>query len=263
MNLRSRVISALGTRAENPAWDYIQNIPTDDMFGGFRRQPASFSGLDEMKQGKYIGYRSRVTARWTWAIPDPTTLQWVAKQVGTRGIVEVGAGNGYWAWQLAQLGVDVNAYDIAPVGHKDSWFHEALSEMRKGDDWYDFEVQEFHPVEQGSVEVLERPENAGRVLFLCWPNYDSDFAYSALRTFQGDEFIYVGEFYGCNADWQFGCLIGERWYWDRDDSQRDEPMQEWEQVEEGPMLSWAGIHDRIVKFRRLSEPRPLDEQEDG
>jgi hypothetical protein len=238
---------------DNPAWDYIKAVPQAkfSMRGFF--EPENMDIVQKGGQTHFIGYRSRVTARWAWAIPSPMSLTWIVEQLQGRSVVELGAGNGYWAWCLSQMGVDVNAYDIAPVGHEHSWFHEMPEEDRRYDPWHeDWKPEQFHPVEQGSVEVLTRPENADRVLFLCWPNYDSDFAYSALRTFPGEEFIYIGEHYGCNGDWQFGCLIGEEWFYGNEPA--DRPAQEWTSVETGPMVQWSGLHDQLSLYRRMEKP---------
>ena len=48
-----------------------------------------------------------------------------------------------------------------------------------------------------------------RVLFLSWPNYNTDFAYKALKRFQGDTVIFLGEDAGgCTGDEKFHQLLG-------------------------------------------------------
>jgi hypothetical protein len=51
--------------------------------------------------------RREYCSLYAWAIADPEAVAFVAEQ--TAKIVEMGAGTGYWAGQLAQAGVDVVA----------------------------------------------------------------------------------------------------------------------------------------------------------
>jgi hypothetical protein len=51
---------------------------------------------------------------YAYAIPSPGTLDWVSRFCGGRPIVELGAGRGYWAAQLASVGLSVDAYEFEP-----------------------------------------------------------------------------------------------------------------------------------------------------
>lgn len=245
---KRKLVLHLGRGIENPAWDYVRELPPDDLHLRFGESyPTTFEEVD----GVLIPHRSRVTSRWTWAIPSPAVLEFFVKTLDGRPVVELGAGNGYWAWMLSQYGIDVNAYDIAPLEDEESWFKTSLMTEHGWD--AGVKAEKFHLVKRGSVEVLAEPENADRVLFLCWPNYNTDFAYEAVKAFRGDTVIYIGEGAGgCNADDQFFALMtGEDYRWSSDD-EPPLPDQEWEEVAFQSMTQWAGMHDNVYVYRRKS-----------
>jgi hypothetical protein len=57
--------------------------------------------------------RVRLVRKYCWAVPDPDTVAFVATHV-RGGLVDPIAGTGYWAYLLAQVGVDVVCYDLNP-----------------------------------------------------------------------------------------------------------------------------------------------------
>jgi hypothetical protein len=241
---------------QNPAWDYIANtVPHDDLFASIRPQdgqfrPSSYGNL--LSGGPAIPYRSRVTTRWTWAIPDPDTLQFIFETLDGRPVVEIGAGNGYWAWLFAQMGVEVLAYDKSPVGTEDSWYSaEKIQQM--GSDWRSIEPEEFYPVQQGGPEVLSEIDSE-HVLFLSWPPYSGSMAYDAVKAFKGDTVIYIGEGNGgCTADWRFFALMeGSEDPWGKPEDEADVPAQEWEEVTYHPIVQWGGINDYVTVYTRKS-----------
>lgn len=113
-------------------------------------------------------YRKEVIERfldkYSWGIPNDAAIDTLAKY---GPIIEIGAGNGYWAKLLAQKGVDVVAYDHKP------WKTSAFQ------------------VHEGGHEKLE--EHPKHNLFLCWPEQHNSLSHTALTQFKGDTFIYVGE----------------------------------------------------------------------
>lgn len=112
-----------------------------------------------------LSEREKLCQRYAWAIPDPSALRFVAKWLGSRA-VEMGAGTGYWAWQLQQMGVQMDAYDVQP------------------------REQAFYPVWTG------RPEDLWYFncpLLLCWPPYNTPMASECLQHYAGERIVYVGE----------------------------------------------------------------------
>jgi hypothetical protein len=57
--------------------------------------------------------RPQWTASYTLSVPTEPALGAIA-EASPHGVVEVGAGTGYWARLLHDCGVDVVAYDLAP-----------------------------------------------------------------------------------------------------------------------------------------------------
>jgi hypothetical protein len=57
--------------------------------------------------------RDRFIARYGFAVPTDDALSRI-QAVSPDGVVEIGAGTGYWARLLHDRGVDIEAYDVAP-----------------------------------------------------------------------------------------------------------------------------------------------------
>lgn len=79
--------------------------------------------------------RDELLARFGFVVPDDAALQGIVEH-SPHGVVEVGAGLGYWARLLADRGVDVVAYDIAPppdnrrFARVQPWFPVAAADER-------------------------------------------------------------------------------------------------------------------------------------
>jgi hypothetical protein len=114
--------------------------------------------------------------------------------------------------------VDVVAYDIVVPG-------TAVSEFGHRMMW--------HPVESGdAVMAGSHPE---RSLLLCWPPYNSSFAYDCVRSYAGSTVVYVGEgMGGCTGDDAFHTLLDD----------------DFEVVEVVDIPTWPMMHDRLSVHRR-------------
>lgn len=181
-------------------------------------------------------HRIEFCRKYAWAIPDPASVLFVAEYAGPKAI-EIGAGAGYWAWQLAQLGVDILAYDIAPPNlvADNHWCspHTAHGEEPTG------ELREvYHPVSKGGPEECQH--HADRTLFLCWP-YMNEMAEECLKHYAGKRLIYIGEGQG-------GCTASDDFF--------EQLSAQWEQIAEHRPIQWDGIHDWIHVFDRIKEARP-------
>lgn len=244
----------------NPAWDYIKELPQDDLYGRIPKfVPQRHT---DFTVRPIISHRDRVTATWAWGIPSPEVLDVIVNYLDGRPMVEIGAGNGYWAYLFKQMGVDMTAYDLYPIGHEDSWFEKKPSERRAGliGEWDPFgdgdTTKEFFPVIKGGPEVLGLSGNRDRVLFMCWPPYDQPMAYDAALAFQGDTIVYIGEGpYGCNADENFWALVtGDEPWRASDEEEVEMPARAWELVETHDMVQWGGLHDNVMIFKRKQQP---------
>jgi hypothetical protein len=66
--------------------------------------------------------RAEAIARYAFALPSDDALDAIVRSA-PHGIVELGAGTGYWAALLEQRGADVVAFDIAPApSTANAWF---------------------------------------------------------------------------------------------------------------------------------------------
>lgn len=150
--------------------------------------------------------RDELVDKYAWAIPNTEAIETIAD---FEPILEVGAGNGYWAWLLRQLDVDVLATDLnAP--DEDAW-----SPVWKAD---------------ARDVVTDYPD---RTLLMVWPEYDETWPIEALGAYQsagGDTCIYVGEGRGgCTATDRFHQMLHE----------------EWALTETVAIPQYLGLHDRL------------------
>lgn len=125
------------TGIDNPYWDVLMNeVPHDDTFSHYRGIHAYVPSAYGMLFGKDENGETTVERRfpdrntlvrlYSWAIPSPQAVEWMAGLLGAMPVVEVGAGTGYWAWQLAQHGVSVTAFDQLPPDTHENWFHSEI-----------------------------------------------------------------------------------------------------------------------------------------
>lgn len=134
-------------------------------------------------------YQQELMYEYTFAIPTYNSIHYLSH---VDKIVEVGAGKGYWAWLLEQVGIDIIAFDDNPVSDNDVPNEDELMyypPMVK--DSYD---ELFATVCIGDAHhVHDHPD---RALFLCWPPGQTDMAYEAVRDYHlsgGDTVLYIGE----------------------------------------------------------------------
>ncbi len=209
--------------AQNPLWEIVRLLPGHTDPWRSRTEPDGHwaSGADSsvLRRAYAAGLdRSALCARYTWSIPSPGDIAWLAKLLDGRGVVEIGAGSGYWAWQLAQAGVAVAAYDPELPGPENKFNQHRL----------------YHPVMTGDhTAAADHPD---RALMLCWPSYGASFAKQALHAYRGDMVIYIGEGEGgCCADDRFHRIL-----------ERD-----FEEVGSSPFhVTYWGIHCNLTVYRR-------------
>ncbi|MEQ1699512.1 MAG: hypothetical protein ABMA25_05340 [Ilumatobacteraceae bacterium] len=142
------------------------------------------------------GLAADVLRRYGFSVPTEGAIQLIAEHA-QRGVVEIGAGTGYWAHRLSRAGVDVVAFDrFPPPSSSNQWFAG---------------VPPWHAVHAGDEAVVERfPE---RLLLIVWPTRDEIWATEALERFHragGDLVAYVGDGPGGRTgDASFHAVLGE------------------------------------------------------
>ena len=176
---------------------------------------SSFVGSSE----NAFSQRRSFVAAYAWAVPTLAVL----KRIAALGpLLEVGAGNGYWASELARLGVDI----IATDARADGWQHSP---------------EPHHPVRtMGAVEAVAEL-GRGRALMMVWPSYDESWAHDALVAHEnagGHALVYVGEGPGgCTADEAFHKRLETHW-----------------DCEDLDLPQWYGIHDYCSIATRKGSP---------
>lgn len=198
----------------NPYWLVVRDLPGDEFFMGLYGvwSPEAHHSQPELLR------RNDLVRDYCWTITDPATLAFVAEHAGP-AVVDIGAGTGYWAYQLVQLGVDVVAYDLAPPASSGNKWHST------GEQWF--------PVKVGGPKAARR--HPDRTLLLSWPPYDEPMGADTLRAYRGSRVVYIGEGEGgCTGDDKFHDLLTDGWT----------------QVAEHEPVQWSGLHDRVFVYDR-------------
>lgn len=163
------------------------------------------SVVDEFKS------RDKCIEKYGFAVPTKKALEAIIK-TSPKGILEIGAGTGYWSNLLKLLGAEVRACD-------------------DGSGFYAFKVGSCFSVEKIDYKKLlkKEPELHHRTLLMVWPSYGNVEAFSA---FKGDTVVYVGEL----GD---GCTGYD-----------SEIEKAWELKKHVELPVWSGIHDSMAIFTR-------------
>lgn len=152
-----------------------------------------------------------LTSRYGWPILTRDAVSRVADFIAPDGVIDFGAGTGYFAYLLAQRGIDAVAID----------------------DWSGGKPEKlWHKVQSGGVEAL--PGTADRVLLLSWPPRLSPMAIMALEQWGGTRLIYAGEILRRTADPSF----------------HRELARNWRLVERVTIPQWRNFSDAIYLFER-------------
>lgn len=209
----------------NPYWEIVRQMPADTIPSPWRKMPEPDGyPLYEFPDGssRYLTDRHALCGTFSWSICSPGDIEWMKGILGGRGVVETGAGGGYWAWQMRQAGIDTIAYE--PSQPEDN--HHVCRT------WTDL-------LRDDASAAARHPD---RALFLCWPTYADPWAAHALACYTGDTLIYAGEGEGgCTADNTFFELLGAGW-----DELGDSPAH----------VSFSGIHCYLTAYRRKGAERP-------
>ena len=229
----------------NPYWEQVRRLPGEDITLQYegRWEPRAFPWPPgfELPVGQPAlpdtgPTRDDLCWKYAWAIPDPASLAFLVDleaRLGGRGILELGAGTGYWAWQLNQLGITVVAYDEMPPDRAANHWHRPHRRRSRHDSAAHPTRPVFHPVGQGGAELAAAGPDL--TLLLCWPPYATPFADQALAHYAGTRLIYIGEGPG-------GCCADDGFFARLD--------ADWEEIDHHRPVNWWGIHDWITAYQR-------------
>jgi hypothetical protein len=227
-----------GGRIKNPYYDEWKKVEeksrlldiayrrsSDALFDVNLSQEEAEIHLDELK--RINAWVETYTHKYGWAIPNDEAILEIAKYPP---IVEIGAGTGYWAWLLRQLGVDVLAFDKYPPDKSaahDSGFHSGAGTWTE--------------VLTGDESVLDSMYD--QTLFLCWPPSNHPMAFETLSRFKGDTFLFVGETWPSHTtgNEDFFDLLDQEW------DLEDDCSKAW-------IPNWPGRDDFLWVYHRRAAP---------
>jgi hypothetical protein len=206
----------------NPYWEIVRQMPVDDIgWKHYRTYAPDAHYFTPGEPMRTLTDRNYLCVAFGWAIPSPGDITWMRKRLKGAGVVEIGAGSGYWAWQLAQAGTDVAAYE--PEAPESNTY---------------VATKPWFPVQHGNHEAAGA--HPDRSLLLCWPSYGEPWASWALSAYAGDQLFYAGESWG-------GCCA--------DDAFFGQLEKEWDEVGSSPHhVTFSGIHCSLTEYRRKEEP---------
>jgi hypothetical protein len=204
---------------QNPYWKVVRQLPLDDMpsWRDWHPEPTTHVFTGDAPGVRYFADRFALCSTYSWSICSPGDITWMREVLGGRGVVEPGAGTGYWAWQMEQAAISVAAYEPSQPEPGNHFARREWTTVLRDD----HSAVKHHP---------------DRALFLCWPSYAEPWAAQALACYAGDLLIYAGEGEGgCTADDEFFRL-------------RD---AEWDEIGDSPKhVSYWGIHCYLTAYRR-------------
>lgn len=194
-------------------------IQHDDLSPGYFISSACVRYLESVAEPlKHVFAFSVPTAEALDAVAEAT------KMAGDGGVVEIGAGSGYWAGLLRARGVPVEAYDWKPPdnGVRNMYF-----------------THTYTTVLEGSVEKLAGKNK--HVLLLVWPFNEEESAHAfdaeALAAFEGDVVVHAGDLESTiNTSLAFADMLRARF----------------EEVRRVSLPSWPHHVDVLSVWRRMA-----------
>lgn len=192
----------------NPYWDIVEPSLTT------RNGRRTVDGGRPSGSAR-LGYAQTILQSvYAYAIPSPETLAWIADGCDGKPIVEIGAGRGYWAAQLAAIGCPIAAYDSEPPSTAANLSFP--SAPGQPDVWHSVSDLTEYNTHTASLEK--------HALFLCWPpGWSNPMASEALAAYEkigGDRVVFIGEPKGGKtADDAFFAALASRWRLESQDTQ--------------------------------------------
>jgi len=206
---------------DNPFWEAVKDCVAPDSFKGNPVVGEFRLDLSVEESMARSPNRQKLVRKYCWTIPDPETVAFVAKHA-QGGLVDPIAGTGYWAYLLAQVGVDVVSYDLTP------------GTALQPNAWHGDHVYVEICAKDGAEAVALHPD---RTLFLAWPPYEQDVGARIITAYQGKRVVYIGEGQGATGDEQMRLILDT----------------EWTEVDSRQPVQWWGVHDRVTVYERMAD----------
>ena len=164
--------------------------------------------------------RNFFTRNYSWSIPSKTAINEIINFVGNDAVLEIASGHGIWAKLLQESNVNVKPTDyISSPKRKDHISNKA----------YDIDIEDL-----SANDAIQKYKNFN-VLMMSWPPYAEPMAHQALKNFNGNKLIFIGEGEG-------GCT--------GDDNFFKELNQNWNLIKEVDIPQWPYIHDYLYLYNR-------------
>ena len=106
-------------------------------------------------------------------VPSYEALEVIKKAAKGRPVVEIGSGNGYWAYMLRRMGLKVNSVDNLQSEYRTLWISDTIVQ----------DGEKYLQSEQGSEDA---------VLLLVYPIVGLDFTSKILKGYKGNTIIVAG-----------------------------------------------------------------------
>ena len=177
---------------------------------------------DHNKIVAHFSLRHEFIAKFGFAVITHEVIELLR---GYQPLLEIGAGSGYWSYELQQAGID----SIATDSNTGKYYHRFVAGREDGN-W----KEKYTNVEVLTARraIMKYPN---RNLLTVWPDYDAPWTTGMLRAFEGEYVIYVGEGTG-------GCTGSEKFH---------EMLEtEYNDIADLTIPQFDGIHDRLTVFKR-------------
>ena len=166
---------------------------------------------EDILSGNVFGDINRnMRGQISWYIPSPSNLEWLTQ---FSPIVEMGAGHGYLARLLQNLGCEIISFD------------------------HNIQQPSFTRVLQGTPKKLIDYKDS--TLLLCWPpqmsHIGKEMSLDCLKIYPGKNLIYIGEGKG-------GCCATDEFF--------TELEQNWELIETKSCPRMPNIYDSVLHYRK-------------
>lgn len=122
--------------------------------------------LDSKKQLTWRGKRGDLTEKYSWAIPNEEVITFLKNESQEEQTIEIGAGNGYWAYEIQRRGGQIVPIDISSPEKT----------------WTD--------VIRCSYDAIN-PSSANKI-FLCWPPANDNMAFNCLQYLRPKTVYFAG-----------------------------------------------------------------------
>lgn len=153
--------------------DLMKTIPEWDEFFS-RDEDSSMKRISNWIRLEVLG--QPLIDKYSWAIPNQRALRIISH---FSPIIEVGAGKGYWASLLRQMGVDIAAFD------RHCYNNPAKPGRKTPKLWT--------TVNKGDARMLSKECYRNHTLLLCYPDEDCSMSMDCMERYDGEYIIHIGE----------------------------------------------------------------------